>query len=125
MSNSEKWVVLNTPRGWFELLKNEIRDGRFSLTVLPQRFSLVRAGGGYITYSTNERNPSTLWDREPNIPKQRRNSSSVLEGDLIESHQIAKCAELCHGRDDDVHRGLVFFYFDCCAVSPARLLSFG
>ena len=37
MSNSKKRVVLNISRGWFELLENEIRDGRFALTVLPQR----------------------------------------------------------------------------------------
>jgi len=119
MPNSEKRVVLNISRGWFELLENEIRDGRFPLTVLPQRSVLVQARGAHHTHSTNECNPSTLWDRETNISKQRCRSSSVFEGHLVESYQVTKSAKLRHGRDDDVHRGLLVFYFDRCTISPA------
>jgi hypothetical protein len=86
-------------------------------------FSHARARSLHNTYSTDECEPSTLWDRETDTLKQRCSSSSVFERNFVESDQIAKSAKFRHGRDEDEHRGLLVFYFDRCTASPAPLPS--
>ena len=87
-------------------------------------FSLVRAlDVSHNTHSTNQCHSSILWDRETNTLKQRCSSFSVFEGHLVESHKITKSAKLRHGRDDDVHQRLLFFYFDRCTISPVWPMS--